>query len=252
MSERLQKILARSGYGSRRSAESFITDGRVKVNGVLVTQLGSQADETDRIEVDGKEIVVTSSQAYIAMHKPAGAVTTFNDPQGRMTVMALLPNNLPPHVLPIGRLDRDTEGLLLFTNDGEFAHRLSHPRYEVEKEYCALVSGAPSPQNLDRLRTGVDIGDHVSAPAIVDIVEPPEGHGARDGHTWLRLIIHEGRKRQVRLMCAAVRHDVRTLVRTRIGGVQLAGLPRMKTRPLTKQELTALRRIVGLESRADA
>jgi 23S rRNA pseudouridine2605 synthase len=249
MKERLQKILARAGYGSRRAAETLITDGRVRVNGTTVTQLGSQADaDRDAITVDGKTIAVVSQHAYLAMHKPAGAVTTANDPQGRMTVMSLLPKNLPPHVLPIGRLDRDTEGLLLFTNDGEFAHRLTHPRYNVEKEYLALVSGAPSSEALDKLRSGVDIGEHVTAPAVVDLVPPPEGHQLRDGHTWLRLVVHEGRKRQIRLMCAAIKHDVRTLVRTRIGDVRLTGLPKMKTRPLAATELAALRSLVGLDS----
>lgn len=246
-SERLQKILARAGYGSRRGAESLITAGRVAVNGNTVTELGTRADaDSDSITVDGTELTIATRHVYIALHKPAGAVTTVSDPQGRMTVMSLLPTSLPPHVIPIGRLDRDTAGLLLFTNDGEFAHRIAHPRYQIEKEYHALVAGVPSTADLTALRTGVDIGGHTTAPADVDFAEPPAGHFKRPGDTWIRLVIHEGRKRQVRLMCAAVNHDVRILVRTRVGNVSLSGLPLMKTRPLTAAEVNALRLAVDL------
>lgn len=144
MKDRLQKILARAGHGSRRSVESLITAGRVRVNGATVTTLGTRADpETDAIDVDGVAIVIAATDVYLVLHKPAGYVTTARDPQGRSTVMELLPPDLPPHVVPIGRLDRDTSGLLLFTTDGEFAHRMAHPRYEIEKEYAALVGGSP-------------------------------------------------------------------------------------------------------------
>ncbi len=246
-SERLQKILARAGYGSRRGAEALITAGRVTVNGSSVTELGTKADaESDTITVDGTALTVAKQHVHIALHKPAGAVTTVSDPQGRMTVMSLLPKNLPPHVIPIGRLDKDTAGLLLFTNDGEFAHRIAHPRYEIEKEYHALVAGVPSPEDLAAIRSGVDIGGHMTAPAKIDVARPPAGHFERPGDTWIQLVIHEGRKRQVRLMCAAINHDVRILVRTRIGGVSITGLPLMKTRPLTTLEVTELRRAVDL------
>jgi pseudouridine synthase len=245
--ERLQKILARAGHGSRRHAEGLITAGRVTVNGVLVTELGTRADPaSDRIEVDGKRVTQGHDLAYLAMHKPAGAVTTASDPQGRMTVISLLPKGLPAGVVPIGRLDRDTAGLLLFTNDGELAHRIAHPSYNVEKEYFALVAGAPSADDLDALRTGVDIGDHVTSPAEVVLTKPPAGHHERPGNTWVRLVIHEGRKRQVRLMCAAINHDVRILVRTRIGPITIDGLPLMSTRPLKASEVTSLKKAVGL------
>ncbi len=247
MKERLQKILARAGHGSRRSAETLITAGRVRVNGAVVSELGAQADpDADRIEVDGKLIGLTAERVYLVMSKPAGFVTTASDPQGRRTVMSLLPSGLPPHVLPVGRLDRDTEGLLLFTNDGEFAHRLAHPRYEVEKEYYAMVDGVPTPEGLEQLRRGVVIEGHATAPARVSMTRPPPGYDTRDGHAWLQLVIHEGRKRQVRLMTAAVGHQTRTLVRTRIGEVLLGRLARGTVRPLSKREIDTLNRAIGL------
>ncbi len=248
MRERLQKLLARAGHGSRRSAELLITSGRVMVNGDVVTTLGTQADpQQDQIAVDGTVLSFASELAYVAMHKPEGVVTTARDPQGRPTVMDLLPTDLPPHVLPIGRLDRDTEGLLLFTNDGEFAHRLAHPSFELEKEYLALVVGTPDGKALARLRAGVDIGEHVTASAQADVVAPPHGYEVKAGHSWVRLIIHEGRKRQVRIMCSVVGHGVRTLVRTRVGDVRLGQMEPGATRELTPQELASLRSAVGLD-----
>jgi 23S rRNA pseudouridine2605 synthase len=247
--ERLQKILARAGYGSRRSSEALITSGRVRVNGAIVSALGSQADpDTDTIEVDGKAIALTESHVYLVMHKPPRFVTTARDPQGRRTVMELLPPGLPPHVVAIGRLDRDSQGLLIFTSDGEFAHRMAHPRYEIEKEYATLVEGSPDASTLERLRSGVEIEGRVTRPALAEYARPPHSHREREGHTWLRIVIHEGRKRQVRLMCAAVGHPVVELVRTRIGGVLLGRLPVGKTRPLSAGELADLRSAVALPS----
>jgi 23S rRNA pseudouridine2605 synthase len=239
--ERLQKILASAGYGSRRQCEALIAAGRVTVNGAHAT-LGMRADPAaDRIEVDGRALAAAAVHVHLAMHKPAGVVTTARDPHGRRTVMDLLPADLPPHVLPVGRLDQDTSGLLIFTNDGELAHRLAHPRYEIEKEYAALVDGTLDARALAALRRGVDIGGHVTRPARVEAGGPPAGWKPREGFTWLRLIIHEGRKRQVRLMCAAVGHPVRELVRTRVGPVRLGRLPVGSTRPLTPTELSRLR-----------
>lgn len=249
MKERLQKILARAGHGSRRAAESLITDGRVAVNGEPVTALGTQADpDVDRIEVDGVPLAGESGPVYIAMNKPYGFLTTLHDPQGRRTVVDLLPPSLPPHVFPVGRLDRDTEGLLFFTNDGEFAHRMAHPRYEVEKEYLALVKGEPTPEAMNSLRAGIAIEGTLTSRAEVDATRPPAGFAAREGHTWLRVVIHEGRKRQVRLMCAAVGHPVRTLVRTRVGPVTLARLATGKTRRLDPDEVDALKALLGTPS----
>lgn len=247
LKERLQKLLARAGYGSRRGSEKLITAGRVTVNSAVVRELGTQADpDTDLIAVDGKRLVLDAPRVYLAMHKPRGFVTTARDPQGRRTVMELLPAS-PPHVLPVGRLDRDTDGLLLFTNDGELSHRLAHPSYKVEKEYRVMVQGVPSNAALERLRTGVEIQGRRTSPAEVEVSSPPSGFTGRDGHTWLRIVIREGRKRQVRLMCAAIGHGVVTLVRTRIGGIALGRLARGETRPLTETELRELRASVKLE-----
>lgn len=248
MKERLQKILARAGHGSRRAAEALIVAGRVTVNDKVV-QLGSQADpDIDDIRLDGAPVLSGQRLVYLAMNKPAGFVTTAHDPHGRPTVMGLLPPGLPPHVLPVGRLDQGTEGLLLFTNDGEFAHRLAHPSFEVEKEYHVLVTGTPSPMALKRLREGVEIGGRPTSPAAVVLSPPPTGYPERIGHTWLRITIHEGRKRQVRLMTAAIGHQTRTLVRTRIGPVGLEDLARMRTRPLSSGELRGLQTMLALQA----
>ena len=248
MKERLQKILARAGHGSRRSAETLISSGRVSVNGVRVTELGTQADpDSDRIEVDGVAIELEAPAVYLAMNKPYGFLTTAHDPQRRRTVVDLFPPGLPSHVFPVGRLDRDTEGLLLLTNDGEFAHRLAHPRYELDKEYHALVKGTPNRDAIESLRAGVEIEGRRTSPAQVEVVTtPPLGHAGRADHTWLKLVIHEGRRRQVRLMCASVGHPVRTLVRTRIGEGLRGRLSAGKTRPLSRREIASLRAQVGL------
>ena len=249
MKERLQKILARAGHGSRRSAEALITAGRVTVNGADVTELGASADaDHDRIEVDGRPVEIAAAPVYLAMNKPVGVLTTVRDPRGRRTVIDLYPPDLPHHVFPVGRLDRDSEGLLLLTNDGGLAHRLAHPRFELDKEYYALVRGTPSAEAQRRLRTGVEIEGRRTSPAEVEVVTtPPFGHKPRAGHAWLKLVIHEGRRRQVRLMCASVGHPVSQLVRTRIGEVLLGRLAPGKTRPLSGRELASLKAQLGLD-----
>jgi pseudouridine synthase len=220
----------------------------VSVNGVTITQLGSTADaDVDRITVDGKALNLKSELVYLIMNKPTGVLTTSSDPQRRRTVIDLLPPGLPPHVLPVGRLDLDTEGLLMFTNDGEFAHRLTHPRYELDKEYHALVGGRPSEKTLAALERGVDIGDYVTSPAEASAARPPAGHAEVDGASWISLVIHEGRKRQVRLMCAKIGHPVRELVRTRVGAVALGGLKPGEVRSLTETQLASLRKAMGLK-----
>jgi 16S rRNA U516 pseudouridylate synthase RsuA-like enzyme len=180
--QRLQKILAQAGHGSRRSAEALIAGGRVRVNG-QPGELGMQADpDLDRIEVDGNAIVMPAAHIYLAMHKPAGCTTTARDPHAVKTVMELLPAGVAGNVLPVGRLDRDTEGLLIFTSDGELAHRLAHPRYRVEKEYFALVRGTPAAGDLRRLRDGILIDDRKTAPATVITAEAswPSTRGGSD------------------------------------------------------------------------
>jgi 23S rRNA pseudouridine2605 synthase len=230
---RLQKVLARAGLGSRRTCEDLIAAGRVTVNGVVAT-LGTRADaETDAIEVDGARLGVRQDLVHYLLNKPAGVVTTAADPQGRRTVVDLVPADT--RVYPVGRLDIDTEGLLILTNDGELAHRLTHPSFGVDKEYLAEVEGTPSRGALRRLRDGVDLDDGRTAPARASLV----------GDHTVRLTIHEGRNRQVRRMCDAVGHPVRRLVRVRIGPVVDRRLPPGAWRVLTQAELRALERAVA-------
>ena len=203
--ERLQKVLARAGFGSRRACEQLIATGRVKVNGEGV-ELGRRVDiEHDHVEVDGVPVSVRPGLVYYLLNKPTGVVTTADDPQGRRTVLELVPTE--PRVFPVGRLDMETEGLLLLTNDGDLAFGLTHPSHGVEKEYLAHVDGQPSAKAVRRLRDGVELDDGITAPARANLVSPGV----------LRLTIHEGRNRQVRRMCEVIGHPVRRLVRTRIG-----------------------------------
>jgi len=226
--ERLQKVLSRAGFGSRRACEELIAGGRVTVGG-RVAHLGRRVDpEADAIAVDGIAVAVRSGLVYYLLNKPRGVVTTARDPQGRPTVVDLLP--LEPRVFPVGRLDADTEGLLVATNDGDLAHRLTHPSFGVDKQYLAEVVGTPSPGTVRRLRDGVRLDDGPTAPARVSLVAP----------TVLRLTIHEGRNRQVRRMCEAVGHPVVRLVRTRVGPVADRTLAPGAWRPLTAAEVRAL------------
>ena len=228
--ERLQKVLARAGFGSRRHCEELIAAGRVSVDGV-VALLGDRADaETAVVEVDAVIVTVRPGLVHYLLNKPAGVVTTARDPQGRPTVIDLVPAE--PRVFPVGRLDMDTEGLLLLTNDGQLTQRLTHPSFGVEKEYLALVEGHPRRGSVRELREGVLLADGVTAPAKVALVEP----------TLLRITIHEGRNRQVRRMCEAVGHPVQRLVRTRIGTLTDRRLEPGKWRDLTLDELRGLER----------
>jgi len=236
MRERLQKILARAGFGSRRACERLITEGRVQVDGVTVRELGTAADpDTSAISVDGQPLRLAQQFLYLVAHKPAGLITTAADERGRDTVFRLLPPSMPARVFPVGRLDRDTEGLLLFTNDGELAFRLTHPRYGVEKEYLALVPGPLDDDAIARLRSGVEIEGRRTAPARVTRARGPGGEGE-----WVRLVIHEGRKRQVRWMLAVVGQPARRLIRVRFGPVRLDALPPGAVRELTLGELRSL------------
>lgn len=242
--QRLQKILAQAGYGSRRACEQLILQGRVRVNGQVVTQLGTQADaRTDIIEVDGKRVQLPEGHTYILLHKPAGVVTTRRDAHAARTVMDLL-EGVTASVFPVGRLDADTTGALLLTNDGDLAYRLMHPRYGVTKTYLVEVRGEVGEEALRRLREGVPLEDGVTAPAQVQKVR----YIAQRQTTLLRLTIHEGRKRQVKRMCQAVGHPVVRLHRERFGPLSLHRLPVGAWRHLTTEEVAALRRAAGLSA----
>lgn len=231
--ERLQKVLARAGFGSRRACEELIAAGRVRVNGAVAV-LGRRVEpEADRVEVDDVPTSIRPGVTYYLLNKPRGVVTTAADPQDRPTVVELVPPQ--PRVFPVGRLDYDTEGLLLLTNDGELAHRLTHPSFGVEKEYIAEVAGTPSRGAIRALREGIDLEDGRTAPARATLVEP----------NVIRVTIHEGRNRQVRRMCAAVGHPVVRLVRTRIGPLTDRRLRPGEWRHLAVDEVRALERTVA-------
>ncbi len=231
--ERLQKVLARVGIGSRRVCEDLIAEGRVTVDGEVAV-LGRRVDvEMALIELDGAPIGVRPDLVHYLLNKPAGVVTTADDPQGRPTVVGLVPAE--PRVFPVGRLDVDTEGLLLLTNDGELAHRLTHPSFGVEKEYVAELEGSPSRAALRRLREGVELDDGTTAPARAALLEP----------SVVRLTVHEGRNRQVRRMCDAVGHPVVRLIRTRIGPLADRSLAPGAWRELTGDEVRSLQRAVA-------
>ena len=231
--ERLQKVLARVGLGSRRACEELIGEGRVTVDGAIA-ELGCRVNvESARIEVDGAPVGVRPGLVYYLLNKPAGVVTTASDPHDRPTVVDLVPDD--PRVFPVGRLDAQTEGLLLLTNDGDLAHRLTHPSFGVDKEYLAEVEGRPSPASVRRLREGVVLEDGRTAPARAVLVDA----------SVLRITIHEGRNRQVRRMCEAVGHPVARLVRTRIGPLVDRSLAPGSHRTLVAEEMRALRRAVA-------
>lgn len=232
--ERLQKVLAALGWGSRRVCEDLISAGRVTVNGETAV-LGRRVDaDTDRIEVDGVPIGLKPGLVHYLLNKPAGVVTTASDPQGRPTVVELVPNE--PRVFPVGRLDLETEGLLLLTNDGDLAHVLTHPSFGVEKEYLVQVTGgAVSAGSLRALRDGVELDDGRTSPAKVS--QPSPG--------LLRITIHEGRNRQVRRMCEAVGHEVSRLVRVRIGPISDRTLTPGSWRNLTPAEVRTLAEQAG-------
>ena len=224
---RLNAYLARAGIASRRRADDLIVAGRVTVNGEP-GQLNTFISSHDVVEVDGAR-VAKQPLAYVLLHKPAGAVTTARDPQGRPTVVGLVAHEV--RVVPVGRLDADTTGALLLTNDGELAHRLAHPRYGVEKVYEAEVGGEPTDQALERLRTGLELDDGPTAPA-----------GARRlGPSTVELTLHEGRKHQVKRMLAAVGHPVTRLHRSRYAGLTLEGLEPRAWRELEPFEVDQLR-----------
>ena len=236
MSERLQKTLAHAGIASRRASERLIAEGRVTVNGRVVTDLGTKVDPSeDAIKVDGRRVAAAPARkTYVALHKPRGVVTTMSDPEGRPTVASLI-RGIRTRIYPVGRLDYDSEGLLLLTDDGDLARDLMHPRSGVEKRYVAKVRGRPDPEALRRLARGVPLDGRRTGPARVRLVRPGE-------NAWLEIVIAEGRNRQVRRMLQAVGHPVQKLRRTAYGGVELGTLEPGAYRALTPAEIRKLRR----------
>ena len=234
MQERLQKLISAAGVASRRAAEEMILAGRVTVNGTTVTELGSKADpHTDRIALDGTPLEFPASRLYVLLNKPVGCMTTMKDPEGRPVVGDLL-KELGERVYPVGRLDYNTEGLLLLTNDGEWANRLMHPRHEVEKEYHVRVRGKVADQQLKRMAEGVELEDGKTAPAVVRLIK------GSDRNDWISVTIHEGRNRQVRRMCEAVSLSVVRLKRVRYGTLAIGALKPGEYRLLEAAEVKCL------------
>lgn len=230
--ERLQKVMAAAGVASRRASEELIAAGRVTVNGE-VAELGCKVDGTsDDIRVDGERINTDPDRVYVMLNKPRGVVTTVDDPEGRRTVMDLV--NLPMRLYPVGRLDKDTEGLLLLTNDGDLTHDLLHPSRQVQRTYVALVPGPIRRPAMQRLKEGVELDDGTARPVSVEVIEEQRGK------VLLQLVMTEGRKREVRRMLAAVEHPVERLARVAFGGVELGDLRQGKWRFLTQQEVGRL------------
>jgi pseudouridine synthase len=248
---RLQKILSTAGLASRRAAETLITEGRVTVNGVPVTELGSKADpDADDIRVDGRRVkTVGAARRYILMYKPRGYITSRSDPQQRPTVVDLLTKGgVRDYVYPVGRLDYESEGLLLLTSDGELAERLMHPRHEMPREYLARVRGVPDRHALERLTNGIVIDGRKTAPADVRITKVIESAGGDEA--MLAIVLHEGRNRQVRRMCEAVGHPVVRLRRVRIGPITDEHIRPGEFRDLSEREVAALKRAVSGAGRA--
>ena len=235
---RLQKYLAHAGIASRRKAEDFIVAGHVRVNGKVVRELGTTVSDTDRVELAGKPVVIPDEKRYLVLNKPVKVMTTMRDPGGRRTVASLVPRDTG-RLLPVGRLDYDTAGLLLMTNDGELAHVLTHPKYGVDKTYRAVVAGRLQGEDMKRFIEGMRLDDGKSRPAKVRVVRVGPAASEVD------LTIHEGRNRQVRRMFEATSHPVISLVRLRFGPLSLGDLRPGTWREATDKELSALRTIAG-------
>lgn len=233
--ERVQKFLAHQGIASRRTIEKMINAGRISVNGVVVTEQGTKIDPAlDKVAVDGQLIQTESELVYFFIHKPAGIISAATSKYGETTVVDLVDS--PARLYPVGRLDKDSEGLLMLTNDGELTHRLTHPRYHLDKTYEVEIEGVVSDKKLNKLRQGILLDEGMTAPAVVELLS----------ENWLRFIIHEGKNRQIRRMCAAVNVRVTRLIRTAIGPIKLGNLPLGHWRPATPQEILTLKSLVGM------
>lgn len=234
---RLQKYIAMSGAASRRAAEQMIDEGRVRVNGELIREQGVKVEVgNDKVELDGELLKVSNKKIYIALNKPAGYVTTVKDQFDRPTVMDLVEKEIHARVFPVGRLDYETEGLLIMTNDGDWANRVSHPKFECSKKYYAVLKGVLTIPELNKIRRGVVIDGRKTHPAQCEIMEIDMGM------TLVEITIHEGRNRQVRKMFEAVGHEVKALRRDRIGNVELGNLPEGRWRHLTSGEIAYFNR----------
>ena len=237
--ERLQKIISQAGLASRRAAETWIAEGRVTVDGQVITAPGTKADPAvNEIRVDGQPLPIAEKHVYYLLNKPMGYISTVHDEHGRRTVRQIL-SAVKERIYPIGRLDYDTEGLLLFTNDGDLMNALLHPSHEIFKTYEAAISGQLAPEDVRRLQTGVSLSDGLTAPAEARIL------AAGSKGSRVQLTIHEGRNRQVRRMFEAVGHEVHSLERIAFAGLDLSGVLRGEYRPLTRSEVSYLRSLAG-------
>lgn len=233
--ERLQKVLARAGVASRRKSEELILAGKVQVNGKVVTELGVKVSNTDRVTVEGVELV-KEQHVYYLLYKPRGVVSTVDDEKGRKTVLDLLPY-VQERIFPVGRLDYDTSGVLLLTNDGEFSYVMTHPKFGIKKKYMAKVKGIPSRESLKKLERGIELEDGKTAPAFVKLRSVDK----KAGSALVEIVIHEGRNRQVRRMFDAIGFPVQKLKREEFGNITTHGLNAGESRPLTTHEMKQLR-----------
>ncbi len=238
---RLQKYLALSGVASRRKSEEFIKAGKVKVNGQVVTEMGALVSDGDRVFFEGKPVRPEIRRRYIMLNKPTGVVTTTSDPEGRPTVLSYV-EEITERIYPVGRLDYDTEGLLLLTNDGELANRLTHPRYSVEKLYIATIKGTVSQKDIEALNKGIELPDgHKTRPAKARLIF------SGDNKAVVEIIVHEGHNRLVRQMFEVLEKTIASLKREKIGNLGIGGLTTGRWRHLSPNEINYLRRIAGLE-----
>ena len=244
MTERLQKVMAEFGVASRRKCEDMITAGKVRVNGSLITELGTKVDkENDIIEVEGKIIKCSESRVYILLNKPVGYITSAKDQFGRPTVLDLL-KGISVRVFPIGRLDYDTEGLILLTNDGDLTYMITHPKHNIDKTYRTLINGEAGINDIESFKHGIAIEDYVTSPARMEIIRCVKGNSVVD------ITIHEGKNRQVRKMCSAIGHEVIWLKRIRIGEIELGELKTGEWRCLNDEEIKYLKAL-GVQNAAD-
>ncbi|WP_315080042.1 pseudouridine synthase [uncultured Clostridium sp.] len=236
MEERLQKYMASCGVASRRKCEEIILNGEVKVNGVVITELGTRVNPVeDKIEYKGSLITKEENKVYIILNKPEGYITSAKDEKGRKTVLDLVKVN--ERIYPIGRLDYDSSGLILLTNDGDIYNKIIHPREELNKKYIAVVKGEVSKKDIDTFNKGIDIGGYVTAPASLKVLS------YENGKSTVEVCIHEGKNRQIRKMCTAINHEVLSLNRVSIGEIQLKYLKKGEWRELTNEELNYIRNL---------